>query len=294
MYGYLRLINGVTPPSIYRYYREHYCSLCHALWNYYGLRPRFILSYDMTFLSIVLDLDNQVDLDKRLLCYQKAHMDSDQESWKRIAAMSILLATKKLEDDIADENDTKAKIGLRVFHKAAMKAESDYPKVAMAFQSGFSDMSNMEKESKDVYALASKFSEIMTTAVSMMYSCSEADIAVMKHVTQWVYFIDALDDLDKDSLDGSFNPFKAFAETRVDLIDKHADYLESFISEQMNAIKPALPNYCEGTSRNWIIMSTLLDTLPIVTERVMTGEKPFTKNKFIARALQAKGGYKLA
>lgn len=248
----------------------------------------------MTFLAVVLNLRNQVDLDKRLLCYQKAHINSDKESWKRIAAMSVLLATKKLEDDVVDDNDAKAKIGLRVFHKAAVKAESDYPEVADVFQRGFSDMSKMEKEGKDVYALASKFGEILTTAVSMMYSCSEEDIAVMRHVTQWVYFIDALDDLDKDSIDGSFNPFKALAKTRNELLDKNAGYLEAFISKQMSTIKPVLSSYCEGTSRNWIIMSALTDTLPIITERVMMGEKPFRRNKFIARMLQAKGGYKLA
>ena len=294
MYGYLRLINGITPPSVQNYYRSLYCSLCHALWNFYGMRPRFILSYDMTFLAVVLNLDNQVDLKDRLLCYKKANIKTNVEQWKRLAAMSVLLATKKLEDDVHDDNDLKAKIALRIFHKAEKRAEADYPAIADLFQDGFNDMSMLEKQQSDVMQLSRRFGKLMTDAVDILYKCSEEDMMVMKHVTQWVYFIDALDDLDEDSLDGNFNPFKPFATTKRELITNHSNYIEQLISNQMKEVKSAFSHYSEPTARDWIILSTLTNTLPATTAHVMRGEKPYKKASLITQALEMKGGYKLA
>ena len=218
MYGYLRLLQGGTLPSIQRYYRGLYCSLCHAMWNYYGNRSRFLLSYDMTFLSVVLDLNGHADLDSNFLCYKKSHIQTDQEKWKRISALSILLASMKLQDNIDDDKDIKAKIGMLLFRGATKRASLDYPEVAQLLKQGFADMATMERNNQDVFTLSHKFGDIMTNAVSLLFTCSEADYAIMKHVTEWVYFIDALDDLDRDSHDGNYNPFKSLASSKHALI----------------------------------------------------------------------------
>ena len=294
MYGYLRIMSGTTLPSIYHYYRSEYCTLCHALWCNYGLRPRFILSYDMTFLAVVLDLKWQVDLEKRLLCYKKAEFESDQEKWKQIAAMSILLAAKKLEDDIADENNLKAKIGMLIFRNAARRAEIDYPKIAEIFQKGFSDMTKMEKDCCDVFAMSRRFGDLMTEAMKELFNSPDEDLALMRHVTEWVYFIDALDDLEDDVRKKTFNPFKKLASNKNELLQENSNYLKKFISEQMTRFQPYFKYYSEGTARNWVIMSILNETIPYVTERVLKDEEPYRKTPIIAQAMQSKGGYKLA
>lgn len=292
MYGYLRLLRGAALPSVQGYYRSIYCSLCHAMWNNYGNRSRFLLSYDMTFLVVALNLKNQVDLNSGLLCYRKCAIQTNREEWKRISALGILLAAMKLRDNIDDDNSLVAKLGLAFFGKAAKKAALDYPEVADLLQTGFKDMSTMEKRNCDVFAMAGKFGEIMTDAVSRLFSCAEADYAVMRHVTEWVYFIDALDDLDKDMKDGSYNPFKLLASSREELIENRSDYLESFITKQMKSVGSALRHFTEGTSRNVVILSTVLETIPTVTERVLKGEKSYRTPSLITRAMEIRGGYR--
>ena len=107
----------------------------------------------MTFLAVVLDLKSHVDLNTRLKCYKKAKIDIQDENWKRIAAMSVLLAAGKMADDIADDNDIKAKIALCIFKKAASKAEKDYPEVADIFNRGLAEMSEMEKQLRARFGL---------------------------------------------------------------------------------------------------------------------------------------------
>ena len=294
MYGYLRLLRGTTPPSVQRYYRNNYCSLCHSLWQYYGTIARFILSYDMTFMSVVLDMNAFADLDDRYICYRRANVPKDGDHWKCLAAMSVLLASKKLEDDINDDNDFKAKLALSVISKAALKAEDDYPELGAVFRNGFSEMSSMERENADIFSLSKKFGQIMTDAVNLLFCCTASDIAVVRHVTEWVYFIDALDDLEKDVKEGDFNPFKSKSYSKRDLIRNHSSYLEKYISEQQNRIKPYIDDYSKGTPRNWIIVNTLFGTIPIVTERVMRGEKPYQQPSLIIKYLEMRGGYRLA
>lgn len=203
------------------------------------------------------------------------------------------MASMKFEDDIADDNDAKAKIARGIFGTAARKAERDYPELATHIKNGFRAMSIMEKENKSVFDLAEAFGSTMTKAATLLFDCTEEDITVMRHVTEWVYFIDALDDLDKDSLDGSFNPFKPMASTKDSLIQKHSSYIESFILKQMQSLKPVLAHYSTGSYRDVIILSTLTDTIHTVTKRVMNGEKTYRGISPLTRVLEMRGGYKL-
>lgn len=293
MYGYLRLVNGTVPLPALNGYKRLYCTLCHALWHYYGLRSRLLLSYDMTFFAAVLDLKNHVRPGDRFLCWKKAGFGGKDESWKRIAAMTVLLAAKKLEDDVADDHDLKAKAGLRFFNKAAKKAENDYPEAARLFREGFGKMTEMEKQSADVFAMARQFGDIMTAALRLTYERPPEDAAVLRHVTEWVYFIDAADDLEADVKDGNYNPFKTFAPTKEELVRKNYDYLERFISGQTDALRPVLEAYSGPTERNCIILSTLTGTIPFVTLRVLSGEKPFPQRSPLIRMLEPRGGYRL-
>lgn len=293
MYGYIRLIENTTPPSIHQQYRTKYCSLCHSLWNNYGLKSRFLLSYDMTFLAIVLDLKDHVDVHDNMLCFRKVKILHDQEKWKELAGLSILLAGKKLEDDIIDENSIKAKIGLKTFEKAFKKAENDYPIVARILEEGFREMSLMEKDGKDVYGLSERFGKIIVDSVREMFPCSKEDLAIMKHVTKWVYFIDALDDLEKDAIKGRYNPFIKLAKTKKELLSNHYLYLEQFVMSQTKEIKESLTSFVDGTSKNWIIMSTITNSMPIVTEKVLNNDDPYCKNRLIVQFAQVYGGYKI-
>ena len=119
MYGYLKPDNTALEFAARRYYRERYCSLCHSLWNYYGMLPRMFLSYDVTFATVLLDLDSQVNFNTdKILCYRKNRIVSNQEEWKKISAISILLAAGKLKDNIDDDNSFIAKVLLSIFSKS--------------------------------------------------------------------------------------------------------------------------------------------------------------------------------
>ena len=294
MYGYLRLLTNKTPVAVQSYYRGIYCSLCHALWSYYGLRPRFLLSYDMTFLGIVLKLSSKVNLKRSFLCIKSVEFDESGEQWKRLAAISILLAAKKFEDDIDDDNDFKAKVAFNIFRKASQKAENDYPFAAKLLQDGFLQMRNLEHQNSDVSTLADEFSKIIIDVVSFLFECTGEDKTLIRHVTRWIYFIDAIDDLDSDVKNDDFNPFKKYASSRYQLCKNHSLIVEDFISQQMKVLSPVLTSFVIDEDRCRVIMSILKDTIPTVTKRVLLGRKPYDRYPYLLRMLEQKGGYRLA
>jgi hypothetical protein len=294
MYGYLRLLTNVTPSAVQSYYRGMYCSLCHSLWNNYGLRPRFLLSYDLTFLAIVADLESKVSSKNRFLCVRRTDFKPQEEGWKRLAALSILLASKKFEDDILDENDCKAKAALRIFRKAASKAEDEYEDIAHLCREGFREMAVMEKQEADLQSLALKFSQIMVDATSLLFSCAHEDIILMKHVTQWCYFVDALDDLDDDVKKNRYNPLKRYSNSLEELCRIRNDVIDSFITSQMDLLQPVIPHFISDEDRSRVIMSIIRDTISTVTHRILQGKKPYGKKPLILRLIESRGGYRLA
>ena len=55
MFGYVTIAAGALTQEQRERYRAYYCGLCHALKRRYGALGRMTLSYDMTFLYLLLN-----------------------------------------------------------------------------------------------------------------------------------------------------------------------------------------------------------------------------------------------
>ena len=274
MYGYLKPDNSVLEFKVRRYYRERYCSLCHSLWNYYGILPRLILSYDVTFTSVVLDLDSQVDFNKdKLLCYKRNQIVSNEEEWKGLAAISILLAAGKLRDNIADEHSTVAKLLLTVYSRAIKKAESYYPELSAFLKMKLENMSVLEKNNGSLTQLADAFAEMMCGAYELLFEKSEYKLAIARHVSKWIYFVDAIDDLDDDIKSGCYNPLSLVANSTEDLMIRHSEIIVNFVSTQREELLPYSNEIAGDSLANKMVRSILNDTIPKVTQKVLLKQK---------------------
>ena len=55
MFGYVTVNQDELKIKEWKRYRAYYCGLCHALKETAGQKARLTLSYDMTFLTMLLD-----------------------------------------------------------------------------------------------------------------------------------------------------------------------------------------------------------------------------------------------
>lgn len=291
MYGYLRLTNKEAPAEIRKYYRQEYCTLCHALWKYYGYKPRFLLSYDITFMAALLGLNTQITFqESKPICYFRKDIESDEERWKKLSAISVLLSAEKLRDNINDDNSILARIVIALFSKSIKKAEIDYPALSALLKNGFVEMSRIEKEKGDVYQLASAFSEIMVGSKQLLYGKSEFEDAVLHHVATWIYFIDAIDDLDKDVKDGSYNPFLSIAQSREQLLSEHVEYISEFINKQREALVSHMGGFKVDSIQAMTVLNVLNYSMPAVTRNVLLGKKAYSPVHIHVKYDESKGG----
>ena len=123
-----------------------------------------------------------------------------------------------------------------------------------------------------------------------LYGVSEFEDAVLRHVAEWIYFIDAIDDLDKDAREGSYNPFLQIASSHEDLIVNHFDYVTDFITNQHKKLVPYIGHLDMSTQRGMVIINVLNYLMPTVTRKILLGEKAFMRNNPYVKYIEGKGG----
>ena len=132
MFGYIRPCRDSLRMRDYDRYRAAYCGLCHASGTRCGFAARFLVSYDMTFLYLLLQSAEPVGCAKKCRCPARLKAKScevDSAYMDRAADLSVLLYYWKIRDEIADPGSLLRKIGCRA---AALALRRAYRKAAAA------------------------------------------------------------------------------------------------------------------------------------------------------------------
>ncbi len=221
MFGYIRPIKAEMLVKEYELYKSVYCGLCRKLGKSYGVFSRLILSYDSTFLALVVSAvakqGTELKIErKHCTCNPLKrcnYCSSVNNSLELASAFSIISYYYKLKDTIRDENFIKA-AGARFLHILAYhnhkKAAEKYPEVDSIVREMLKkqfEAESIEECSVDraAHPTAEMLSRIMVTLAD-----NETEKAIYSEfgyfLGRWVYIIDASDDFDKDRKKGRFNP----------------------------------------------------------------------------------------
>ena len=94
--------------EIYRY-RDLYCGLCHSIRTDYGQLYGCALSYDLTFLLVVLNGVSEDEEKKEFRCplnpLKKKKVYVSQKAVQYSAFMNYFLMYLKIADDVVDDNN---------------------------------------------------------------------------------------------------------------------------------------------------------------------------------------------
>ena len=108
MFGYISINKAEMKFKDYDVYHSYYCGLCKVLKECYGRRGQVTLSFDMTFLVILLSSlyePKEEEMRKRCLIHpaKKQYMIQNEVS-VYASDMNILLTYDHLKDDWDDES----------------------------------------------------------------------------------------------------------------------------------------------------------------------------------------------
>ena len=134
MYGYVIVNKPELKFKEYDRYRSYYCGLCDILREQYGIRGQVSLSYDMTFLVILLTglyEPQTAYLEERCIIHPVAkHPVRKNEVTSYVADMNVLMAYYKCVDDWKDEKKVTRLTYSRLLKGQVKKICGKYPQKA--------------------------------------------------------------------------------------------------------------------------------------------------------------------
>ncbi|WP_310604631.1 DUF5685 family protein [Anaerosporobacter sp.] len=238
MIGYLK--PKVDDLRVYEYkqYRSFYCGVCVELKKQQGELPRLLLSNDMAFFAILLSslADTQTTETTHrcsLHVYQKKPIRLNNYT-RFMADMNILFAYGKIQDNLHDEGSMKARTSSLIYHKNYKRICMEYPSETQCFEQYMNTLHEMESANcTDYIALGKLFGQTLCDVFKQVLTVQEDLInKLLFAIGQWVYCIDALDDLDEDSKKNAFNPMLcAYQQDKITLIAEVEQYLNSLLLE---------------------------------------------------------------
>ena len=155
MYGYVIVNKPELKFKEYDRYRSYYCGLCDILREQYGIRGQVSLSYDMTFLVILLTglyEPQTAYLEERCIVHPVAkHPVRKNEVTSYVADMNVLMAYYKCVDDWKDEKKVTRLTYSRLLKGQVKKICGKYPQKAEAIRQALSGLSAAEKAGEEEY-----------------------------------------------------------------------------------------------------------------------------------------------
>lgn len=251
MFGYVK----TDYPNMYVkdtvLYKAAYCGLCKSIGKTCGIKGRFLLNYDLTFFSVLLhnlcDLDMKIEK-KHCIIHpiSKRPIAATDSLTDRIAALNVILARYKLNDDVIDSG--KGRLARAFFGKAYKRAKKAEPQLDLIVSQRYGELLALERAGCDsIDRSADPFGCMMADIASLFLGelSDEATADLFYALGKWIYLIDALDDFDKDLKKNSFNVFvNAFPEA-----DCKEELLKKFGQDVFITFGGVLTQIAEATKR---------------------------------------------
>ena len=279
MFGYVRTDTPYLFIKDDKLYRAMYCGVCKGISEVCGQSARMGLSYDVTFLSVLLHnlagIDVKIEKSHCLThCIRSRQMAEVDELTRQLGALNTALVYFKYTDDIADGDHGRGK---RLWFKKGYRlVKKKYPEIARIVRENMQAQDKIEQANTDSVDRAADATATMLAQFSdyvLGEKKTEESYSLCYAIGKWIYLIDALDDYDKDKKKGAYNPFLLAygAENRTALLcGKHGEEVRFIFNAIFFDIREALSKLTFHFNRD-LSDNILLRGLPMVTKRIMDG-----------------------
>lgn len=276
MFGYIRTDTPYLYIKDQTLYRAMYCGVCKGIAQSCGQGARMGLTYDVTFLSVILHniagIDVKIEKQHCLThCIRSKMMANVDDMTKKLGALNTALVYYKYTDDILDGDKGRGKrLWFVSGHKKTVK---NYPEIERIVRENLAAQQETEKSKTDSLDRAADASANMMAELSD-YLLEDKKTPythdLFYAVGKWIYLIDALDDYDKDKKKGAYNPFvlSYSCEDKADLMKRRQKDVEFVFHSLFFDIRENLSKIKFHFNRD-LSDNILLRGLPSETKRVM-------------------------
>jgi len=212
VFGYINANPEALDSQARERYAAYYCGLCRALCKRYGQVSRAVLSYDMTFLCVLLS--SLYEPDESVLMGRCAPRPVHKrprvvnEASAYAADMNVLLAYHKCLDDKRDEGGLKGSAWELLLRGAYQKVQRRHPDKCDRVAGYLKEIADLERSyDTSTDAAANLTGTLLGEIFIWKQDQWETPLRVMgEALGRFIYFMDAYEDIREDSKKHRYNP----------------------------------------------------------------------------------------
>lgn len=214
MFGYIIINKGDMKFKEFDIYHSYYCGLCDALKRRYGKAGQLCLSYDMTFvvmlLSSLYEPETEVGWVKCIVHPFEKHPVRKNEFSGYCADMNLLFTYYKCKDDWADEKKISRLAYGRLLRRAYRSVCLRYGEKSKKIAALLREIGQEEKkQNQDIDHMAGLFGEIMGEIFAVREDEWKDSLKTMGYfLGKFIYLMDAYEDIEEDIRQKRYNPLR--------------------------------------------------------------------------------------
>lgn len=247
MFGYVTINKPELKIKEYNRYHAYYCGLCRQLKEEYGFLGQMTLTYDMTFLVILLtSLYEPRDKFSEHHCIVhpvKKHPMLNNEVTEYAGDMNIILAYHNLRDDWQDEKKLKAFAGSLALRKKYEKIEQQYSRQCRVIEQSLTQLHEYElSNEKSLDLVSGCFGTLMGELFLFKQDMWEEKLRKFGFfLGKFIYLLDAYLDLEDDLEHHSYNPLKWIKEDKNEHYDDFCKEMLTMMIAEASTLFEQLP-----------------------------------------------------
>ena len=219
LFGYIITNSEALPKDRQERFRAFYCGLCRTLRSKYGLTGSATLSFDMTFLAMLLNAlyepGERTDSERCLTHPIRRHGYVDTPVMGYAADMNVALAYHKCRDNWLDDKNPVSAAQAKLLEGAYGRVKASWPGKCDAIEAWLDEIHTIE--SNDVGQIdpplnstGRMLGELFAWRADDLWA--DALRGVGDGLGRFIYFMDAYEDLPSDVRRKRYNPLKAYRE----------------------------------------------------------------------------------
>lgn len=223
-------------------YRGFYCGLCHAIGKRCGGACRMALSFEMTFMAMLLTslYEPQTSQDMRRCAFHPVHkrLMLGNDAIDYCADLSALVSYYDLRDGWEDERRADRLAESALLKKAAVRAGETLPRQKEAVERYVSSLHEIERRNdENLDAAANLTGELLAELFVFKKDVYEQDLREMGfYLGKFIYLCDCFEDIEQDIKKKNYNPL-IVRSSRADFEQESRQMLEDMMARACRAFE---------------------------------------------------------
>ncbi len=253
------------------------CGLCISTKRLFGNIPRMAVNNDINFFNVLFHSYMGIDVIIEHRCcvaspVKKRTIIATNDITDKLSIANVMLVYLNMYDDVVDNSaSVKKKLAISTYRPTYNKAVAQWGELDSMMRSQYEQLRVLEQSGESsIDKVCHAFAQLSSEMARMVLDNPHQRLLdLCYNIGKWIYLIDALDDMDKDSRRGNYNVLlRAYGAGTSQQALEHIDEIEFVLYSALNSIAIAY-NDLQLVQYRCILDSTIYGYIRTRTQQVL-------------------------